>query len=71
MKEPPAKTFAHVLEDLYTVPSAFVACLEWQRVPNATMRRDLHARRRHFFNQKVSLSQLPELADEARGDADR
>ena len=55
MKEPPAKTFAHVLEDLYTIPSAFVACLEWQRVANATMRRDLHARRRHFFNQKVSV----------------
>jgi type IV secretion system protein VirB4 len=55
MKEPPAKTFAHVLQELYTVPSAFVACLEWQRIPNATMRRDLHARRRHFFNQKVSL----------------
>src|SRR6185369_5319834 len=55
MKEPPAKTFAHVLEELYTVPSAFVACLEWQRVPNARMRRDLHARRRHFFNRKVSL----------------
>jgi type IV secretion system protein TrbE len=55
MKEPPAKTFAHVLGDLYTVPSAFVACLEWQRLPNAAMRRDLHARRRHFFNQKVSL----------------
>ena len=55
MKEPPAKTFAHVLQDLYTVPSAFVACLDWQRLPNATMRRDLHARRRHFFNKKVSL----------------
>ena len=55
MKEPPAKTFAHVLHELYTVPSAFVACLEWQRIPNATMRRDLHTRRRHFFNQKVSL----------------
>jgi type IV secretion system protein VirB4 len=55
MKEPPAKTFAHVLEELYTIPSAFLACLEWQRVPNAWMRRDLHARRRHFFNRKVSL----------------
>lgn len=55
MKEPPAKTFAHILQDLYTVPSPFVACLEWQRIPNARMRRDLHARRRHFFNKKVSL----------------
>jgi type IV secretion system protein VirB4 len=55
MKEPPARTFAHILEDLYTVPSPFIACLEWQRITNARMRRDLHARRRHFFNQKVSL----------------
>lgn len=55
MKEPPAKTFAHILQDLYAVPSAFIACLEWQRLPNATMRRDLHSRRRHFFNKKVSL----------------
>ena len=55
MKEPPAKTFAHMLQDLYSVPSAFIACLEWQRLPNAKMRRDLHARRRHFFNKKVSM----------------
>ena len=32
-----------------------MACLEWQRMPNAKMRRDLHARRRHFFNKRVSL----------------
>ncbi len=55
MKEPPAKTFAHILQDLYTVPSPFIACLDWQRLSNARMRRDLHARRRHFFNKKVSL----------------
>lgn len=55
MKEPPAKTFAHILEDLYTVPSPFIACLEWQRISNARVRRNLHARRRHFFNKKVSL----------------
>jgi type IV secretion/conjugal transfer VirB4 family ATPase len=55
MKEAPAKTFAHILQDLYTVPSPFIACLEWQRLSNAKMRRDLHTRRRHFFNKKVSL----------------
>ena len=55
MKEPPAKTFAHVLRDLAAIPGALVACLEWQRIPNATMRRDLQSRRRHFFNKKVSL----------------
>ena len=52
MKEPPAKTFAHVLEDLHAVPSAFVACLEWHRLPNATIRRDLHARRRARYARR-------------------
>jgi type IV secretion system protein TrbE len=55
MKEPPARTFAHVLQDLYAVPAPFLACLEWQRIPDGKMRRDLHARRRHFFNRRVSL----------------
>src|SRR6266540_4184337 len=55
MKEPPSATFAHVLEDLYTVPGEFTACLEWQRIPNDRMRRDLQTRRRHFFNKRVSL----------------
>ena len=55
MKEPPAKTFAHILQDLYAIPSPFIACLEWQRLSTARMRRDLHARQRHFFNQRVSL----------------
>jgi type IV secretion/conjugal transfer VirB4 family ATPase len=55
MKDPPAKTFAHMLQDLYSVPSTFIACLEWQRRSNAAMRRDLHTRRRHFFNKRVSL----------------
>jgi type IV secretory pathway VirB4 component len=55
MKEPPARTFAHMLQDLYSVPSTFVACLEWQRLSNASMRRNLHARRRHFFNKRVSM----------------
>src|SRR6266849_5551293 len=55
MKEPPTATFAHVLEDLYTVPGEFIACLEWQRIPNDRMRRDLQTRRRHFFNKRVSM----------------
>jgi type IV secretion/conjugal transfer VirB4 family ATPase len=55
MKEPPNATFAHLLEDLYTVPGECIACLEWRRIPNDRMRRDLHTRRRHFFNKRVSL----------------
>jgi type IV secretion system protein TrbE len=55
MKEPPARTFAHVLSALTTVPGSFIACLEWQRIPDGKMRRELHTRRRHHFNRKVSL----------------
>jgi type IV secretion/conjugal transfer VirB4 family ATPase len=55
MKEPPSQTFAHVLENLYTVPGEFIACLEWRRIPNDRMRRDIHTRRRHFFNKRVAL----------------
>lgn len=55
MKEPPSQTFAHVLGDLYAMPGEFIACLEWQRTPSDRMRRDIQARRRHFFNKRVSL----------------
>ena len=55
MKEPPTKTYAHSLQDLATVASPFIYCLEWQRRPVAAMRREIHGRRRHFFNKRVSL----------------
>ena len=55
MKEPPSQTFASVLRDLYEIPGEFLACLEWQRIPSDRMRRDIHRRRRHFFNKRVSL----------------
>ena len=55
MKEPPSQTYAHMLADLTQLPGEFVACLEWQRLSNERVRRDIHARRRHFFNKRVSL----------------
>ncbi|MGH9201735.1 MAG: hypothetical protein ACRD2A_10935, partial [Vicinamibacterales bacterium] len=55
LKEPPSATFPQVLEDLYTLPGEFIACLEWCRTPNDRMRRDLQVRRRHFFNKRVSI----------------
>jgi type IV secretion system protein VirB4 len=55
MKEPPARTFAHALGDLHAIPGEFVACLEWQRIPNDRMRHEIRTRRRHFFNKRVSL----------------
>ena len=33
MKEPPARTFAHMLADMLRAPGQCVACLEWQRLP--------------------------------------
>ena len=55
MKEPPNHTFAHILGNLITVPGEFIACLEWQRVSQDRMRREIQSRRRHFFNKRVSL----------------
>jgi type IV secretion system protein TrbE len=55
MKEPPGHTFASLLRDVYELPGDLIACLEWQRIPADRMRRDLHARRRHFFNKRVAL----------------
>jgi type IV secretion system protein VirB4 len=55
MKEPPSQTFASILGDMVTVPGEFIACLEWQRIPQDRMRRDIQSRRRHFFNKRVSL----------------
>jgi type IV secretion system protein TrbE len=55
LKEPPSATFPQILEDLYTLPGEFIACLEWRRIPNDRMRRDLQVRRRHFFNKRVSI----------------
>jgi len=55
MKEPPSGTFATMLEDLYTIPGEFIACLEWRRIASDRMRRDIQTRRRHFFNRRIAL----------------
>lgn len=55
LKEPPAQTFAGILEALYTIPSEFIVCSEWRRLDNASMRRDIRARRRHFHHAKTSI----------------
>ena len=71
MKEPPSQTFAFLLQDLYEIPGEFVACLEWQRIPNDRMRRDLQSRRRHFFNKRVSIVNYVSPETRAGGDAGR
>lgn len=55
MKDPPAQTYAFMLEGLYGVPGELTACLEWQRLPSDAMRRDIQSRRRHWHNKRVSL----------------
>ena len=67
MKEPPGQTFANILGDLLAVPGEFIACLEWQRVGQDRMRRDIQSRRRHFFNKRVSLVNYVHRA-EAKGE---
>jgi type IV secretion/conjugal transfer VirB4 family ATPase len=55
MKDPPSRTFAGMLQSICAIPSPLIACLEWQRLGSSRVRRDLHRRRRHFFNKKVSI----------------
>jgi type IV secretion system protein TrbE len=55
MKEAPGQTHADALGGLFEIPGEFIACLEWQRIPADRMRRDVQTRRRHFFNQRISL----------------
>lgn len=54
-KEPPSTTHAQMLDALHAVPHPFIACAEWQRLPVARMRRDIRAKRRHYFNKRISL----------------
>jgi hypothetical protein len=44
-----------MLGDLHAIPGAFIACLEWQWSRPERVRRDIQARRRHYFNKRVSL----------------
>lgn len=55
MKEPPSSTHAQMLEALHVIPHPLIACAEWQRQPTARVRREIRARRRHYFNQRISL----------------
>ena len=68
MKEPPGQTFANILGDLLAVPGELIACLEWQRVGQDRMRREIQSRRRHFFNKRVSLVNYVTPAPEAKGE---
>jgi type IV secretion/conjugal transfer VirB4 family ATPase len=55
LKEPPAQTFPHLFQALYEIPSNLLLVSEWQREGQGAVRREIHAKRRHFHNAKVSL----------------
>jgi hypothetical protein len=55
MKDPPARTLASVLDDLWNVPANVNACVEWRRLPQEKVRREIQSRRRHHFNRRVAL----------------
>jgi type IV secretion system protein TrbE len=56
LKEPPAQTFPLLFQALYEIPSNLVLASEWRREPQGAIRREIHAKRRHFHNAKVSLT---------------
>ncbi len=56
LKEPPARTFAHLLNGLAEIPSNCVIASEWKRESALTVRRLIQSKRRHFHNSKTSLA---------------
>jgi type IV secretion system protein TrbE len=56
LKEPPARTFAHLLAALHDIPSNAILVSEWQRESNLRIRKETHSKRRHFHNSKASLT---------------
>jgi type IV secretion system protein VirB4 len=55
LKEPPSRTFAHMLRALRELPANCTVATEWQRQDTALMRRLIASKRRHFHNAKASL----------------
>jgi type IV secretion system protein TrbE len=56
LKEPPPQTHAAMFEALLDVPSPMVIATEWRREGHDRIRREIHARRRHYHNSRVSLT---------------
>ena len=56
LKEPPAQTVAHVFRDVTAVAANAILVSHWRREAPGAIRRQIHAKRRHFHNTKVSLA---------------
>jgi len=55
LKEPPARTFAHMLHGLLDLPANYLIASEWKRKSVVDVRRFIQSRRRHFHNSKTSF----------------
>jgi type IV secretion system protein VirB4 len=55
LKEPPARTFAHLLRGVSELPANYVIASEWKREPVHKVRGLIQSTRRHYFNSKASL----------------
>jgi type IV secretion/conjugal transfer VirB4 family ATPase len=56
LKEPPRQTCPHLWQSLYDIPSELILMNDWQREADGPIRREIHAKRRHFHNSKISLT---------------
>jgi len=54
--EPPSQTFAHMLRQLWELPSNAIVVSEWKQVSNTQIRKLIRSKRRHFHNSKTSLA---------------
>jgi type IV secretion/conjugal transfer VirB4 family ATPase len=69
LKEPPAQTFPLLFQALYEIPSNLLLVSEWRREGQGAVRREIHAKRRHFHNARVSLTNyVTETTTAAPGD---
>jgi type IV secretion system protein VirB4 len=68
LKEPPAQTFPHLFQVLAEIPGNVIVASEWQRENPAAVRREIHAKRRHFHQAKVSLTNYVMESPQAQSD---
>lgn len=55
MIDPPSQTFPHVLRGLLQISSNMIICTQWKRESNATARREIDKKRRHYHLAKTSM----------------
>src|SRR5581483_12213032 len=55
LKEPPSRSFAHMLARLHDMPSNLIIASEWRPQSSVAVRRLIESKRRHFHNSKKSF----------------